>query len=125
MMPLGGIMLRISGFLVALLLALSLSLPASARGRVFVGIGVGPVFPFYDPWYYPPYAYYPYPPPAYYPPPPPAYYPPTYAPAAPVAAAPSANCTRFTGDATSDDSGKPFYGVACMQADGKWHIVDN
>jgi len=119
-------MLRISGFLisgfvVALLLAVSWSQPASARGRVFVGIGLGPVFPFYDPWYYPPYAYYPYPPPVYYPPPAPVY----YAPPAPVAAAPATNCTRFNGDAVSDDSGRPFYGIACMQADGKWHIVGN
>ena len=122
-------MLRSSGFLIssfvaALLLALSLSVPASAHGRVFVGIGLGPVFPFYDP-----YPYYPAPAYAYYPPP--VYYPPTYyAPAPvyytqPVAAAPSANCTRFTGDAVNDDSGQPFYGIACMQADGKWHIVDN
>ena len=117
-------MLRISGFLAALLLALSVSLPASAHGRVFVGIGFGPVFPFYDPWYYPAYAYYP--PPVYYPPPAPVYYAPTYyAPPAPVAAAPSVNCTRFKGDAVNDDSGEPFYGIACMQADGKWHIVDN
>jgi len=114
-------MLRISGFVAALLLALSMSLPASAHGHVSVGIGIGTVFPFYDPWYYsrPAYAYYP--PPVYYPPPAPVY----YAPTAPVAAVPSTNCTRFKGDAINDDTGEPFYGIACMQADGKWHIVDN
>ena len=115
-------MSRISGFLVALLLALSVSVPASAHGRVFVGIGLGPVFPFYDPYpYYPAPAYAYYPPPVYYPPPTPVY----YTQPAPVAAAPAINCTRFNGDAISDDNGQPFYGIACMQADGKWHIVDN
>jgi hypothetical protein len=23
-----------------------------------------------------------------------------------------------------DDTGRPFYGVACLQADGRWHIVE-
>lgn len=106
-------------FLAVLLVTFALSFPAAAHTRVFLGFGFGPYLPFYDPYYYypPPYAYYP----------PPVYYAPSYAPVyytAPVAqAAPSVNCLRFDGDATNDQTGEPFYGLACVQSDGKWHIV--
>ena len=54
------------------------------------------------------------PPPVYYAPPPAAY----YAPPQPR------NCQTFNGDASIDASGAPFYGTACLQADGRWHIVN-
>ena len=83
------------------------------------------------PGYYPPPpgypqapGYYP-PPPGYYPPPPAYYYPPPaayYAP--PAAAAPAPRCRTYNGDASLDDSGQPFYGTACLEADGRWHIVN-
>jgi len=28
-------------------------------------------------------------------------------------------------DGTNDDTGQPFYGIACLQADGRWHIVED
>jgi hypothetical protein len=110
------------GFLVALLAAIAFSAPAVAQhhghghSRVFFDFDI---FPPYYPGYYPGY----YPPPAYYyPPPPPVYYaPPVYAAPPP---APAQNCRRFNGDASLDASGAPFYGTACLQADGRWHIVN-
>ena len=58
----------------------------------------------------------------------PVYYAPYYAPPPrvvyverPPAAPP---CRRFDGDATIDDSGQPFYGVACLLSDGRWHIAN-
>ena len=126
---------RTFGFLAALAAGLAFSVPASAdwhgghgdshhgdfhhggfhhdhfHGRVFLGFG--PFWPYYDPFFYP---Y-----PAYYGPP---YYAAPYgAPAATIS--PQANCIQFNGDATNDQTGQPFYGTACMQADGKWHIVGN
>jgi len=120
-------------FLAVLLLVLVASAPAYAR--VFVSLGF-PFFPFYGPaYYYPPPAYAYYPPPYYYPPQP-GYYPPQqgYAAPAPDAYAQSApsntvspsatkNCKTFHGDATIDSSGKPFHGRACLEADGRWHVV--
>jgi hypothetical protein len=85
--------------------------------RFFFGFGgfVGA-----DPFYYSPYYYDPY----YYPP---TYYvPPAYAApgAAPGVYAPTAgSCRQFSGDATVDASGQPFFGTACLGADGKWHIT--
>lgn len=81
------------------------------RGHVFLGFGGlwGPGV------YGPPYYYYP---PAYYPPPVAPYYTP-----APAYAAPSGNCRQFNGDARIDASGQPFYGTACLGADGRWHIT--
>jgi hypothetical protein len=114
-------------FWAALFLALVASFPAAAHSRVFVGLGFGPFFvpgpyygyypwPYYPPYYYaPPYGYYP-PPYAYYPPPPAAFRPP--APGA------SSHCREYRGDAIIDGANQPFYGTACLQADGKWHIVD-
>lgn len=32
-------------------------------------------------------------------------------------------CRQFHGDATIDASGQPFYGTACFESDGRWHIV--
>jgi len=120
-------------FLAVLLFALVVSAPAHAR--VFVSFGF-PFFPFYGPaYYYPPPAYY-YPPPYSYPPQ--GYYPPQQGYAAPDAYAQSApqsapaqtvsptaskNCRTYKGDATIDSSGKPFYGRACLEADGHWHVV--
>jgi len=126
---------RTFGFVAALAAGLALSVPANAdwhgghggghggfhhdhfHGGVF--FGVGPFWPYYDPFFYPYPAYYgpPYYP--YYP------YPAPYAAPAPITVAPQANCVRFNGDATNDQTGQPFYGTACMQADGKWHIVGN
>lgn len=131
---------RTYGFLAALTAGLALSAPAHAdsrghgggghggfhhggfhhdhfHGRVFLGFGgFGPFWPYYDPYFYPYPAYYG---------PPPAYYPAPYGAPAPATVAPQANCIRFNGDATNDQTGQPFYGTACMQADGKWHIVGN
>ena len=108
----------------ALTLALLASLPVAANARVFVGVGVG--IP--GPYYYPPPVYYA-PPPVYYvPPPPPVYYAPApvYTPAPAAAApAPANNCRQYNGDATIDGQNQPFYGTACLQADGKWHIMNN
>jgi len=97
------------------------SVPAQARTHVFLG------FNFYAPapWYYaPPRVYYVAPPPpVYYPLPPPtafSYPPPvTYAPAP----APAPFGREYSGDATIDGSGQPFYGAACLEADGRWHIL--
>jgi hypothetical protein len=109
---------RFLRFVAVFALALTASLPASAHSRFFFGFGFPLFFPaYYD---YPPHYYYP--PPAYYYPPP-VYYAP--APAAYVAPAPTVNCRRFQGDGTDDDTGQPFFGIACMQADGRWHIVGN
>jgi hypothetical protein len=96
-------------------IALAAIVPATAEARVFVGVGVG---------VYGPPAYY-YPPPAYYYPPPPAYY---YSPApvyvAPPAPASNVQCREYQGNATIDGSEQPFYGRACLQPDGRWHIVN-
>jgi hypothetical protein len=117
-------------FLAVLLLALAVSLPAAAdprghRGghggwghphsRVYFSFGFGPFFAPY------PYPYYYYPPPVYYAPPP-VY----YVPAPTVVQVPAAKpyCRVFRGDATIDANGRPFYGTACLQPDGKWYIVD-
>jgi hypothetical protein len=35
----------------------------------------------------------------------------------------SPDCRTFHGDATIDASQKRFYGSACLEADGRWHIV--
>ena len=96
---------------------LAIGVPAAAQARVFVGVGIG--VPVYRP-YYPVYA----PPPVYYPPamvyaPPPVVVAPT-----PVVAAPAATCRQYRGDATVDGANQPFYGMACLQADGRWHIVN-
>lgn len=100
-------------------IALALALPgvAQARSHVFLGFNFGA-----PAYYYPPPVYYA-PPPVYYAPPPPVV---IYQPPAPVYAAPaptvSSNCRTFNGDATIDASGQPFYGTACLESDGRWHI---
>ncbi len=104
----------------ALSLALVAGLPGSADARVFVGVGIG--LP--GPYYYPPPAYY-YPPPPVYYAPPPVYYAPAPAPAPVAAPQPTSNCRQYNGDATIDGQNQPFYGTACLQADGKWHIMNN
>ena len=108
----------IAAVAVGLLTAVAASAPAEARdhGHVFFGFrGFWPAYPYYGyPFaYYPPYDY----PPYYYPPPAAYYYPP------PAYPAPATNCRRFNGDASIDASGAPFYGTACLQADGRWHIA--
>ncbi len=117
-------------FLAVLLFALVVSAPAHARVFVSFGFPFFPFFPFFGPaYYYPPPAYYP--PPYYYPPPQQGYYAPdAYAQTAPQSApaqtvSPSAskNCRTYRGDATIDSSGKPFYGRACLESDGRWHVV--
>ena len=125
--------------LAALPLLVAASHPAAAHGgstRVFLGFNVGvPVYgpppAYYAPppvYYYPPPPVYYAPPPAYYAPPP-AYYapPPAVAepppPPAPAAAPQASGCRTFNGDASIDDNGQPFYGTACLQSDGRWHIV--
>lgn len=130
-------MLRYFGaFLLAAIMTVGTSLPAAADGHfhhfrghshVVVGLGFGPLF--YRPYYYSPYYY---PPPVYYAPPPYYYYGPSYwgpgpyyYPPAPVVAAPrpTIRCRVFRGDGTDDDTGQPFYGTACLESDGRWHIV--
>ena len=109
--------------------AVAVGLPAATQARGFVGVRLG--VPVYGPAYYPAY----YPPPVYYPPPAVVYAPPpvVYAPTpvaaapapAPVVAAPdTGHCRQYRGDATIDGRNQPFYGTACVQADGKWHIVN-
>jgi len=109
-----------SRILAVLAVALLWASPADARGPQS-HFSFGFAFPFYvgPPAYYPA-------PPAYYYPPPPVYYVeprPTYVTPTP-AQAPPANCRRFNGDATFDANGQPFYGTACLGADGRWHIVN-
>jgi hypothetical protein len=110
------------------LAVLAMGLPAAAQARVFVGVGIG--VPVYGPRYYYP-AYYPPAPAYYYPPPAVVYAPPpvVVAPtpvAAPVAAPAAApgNCRQYQGNATVDGANQPFYGTACLQSDGRWHIVN-
>ncbi len=108
-------MLKLLKFLAVALVVAVAALPgmASAHGhhhgsRVFIGVG----------GYWGPPAYYYYPPPAYY------YYPPP--PVAYVTPAPpyqSSYCRQFNGDASIDANGAPFYGTACLGADGRWHIT--
>ena len=112
-------MLRFFGVLAAVLLV---SAPALADGwgrhhhghrgyrtSVFLGFNFGPPVYYRAPVYY-------YPPPVYYVPPPPVYYAPTYY-------APAPTCRQFSGDATIDGSGRPFYGRACLGPGGVWHIA--
>ena len=96
------------------------STPAAAHGhggsRFVFGFNFGPPCCYWGPHYYAPaYSYYPPPPPVVYAPPPAAYYAPPPAPAP--------YCRDYHGDATIDGQGQPFYGRACLQADGRWHIV--
>jgi hypothetical protein len=117
--------------LAAVPLLVAASHPAAAHGsggtHVFLGFNVG--VPVYGPpvYYAPaPVYYYPPPPPVYYAPPPAYYAPPpaVVAPPPPPVAAPQASgCRTFHGDASIDDNGEPFYGTACLQSDGRWHIV--
>ena len=112
-------LLKIIVFMAALL-ALTAPGGRPAEARVFVGVGIG--VPAYPAYYYPPPPVYYVPPPVYYAPPPPVV---VYQPPAPVYAAPApapSNCRTYNGDATIDASGRPFYGTACLGADGRWHI---
>ncbi len=112
----------ISAVLLALLAVAALAPAAEARTRVFVGVNAGfgpyPYYPHHRGYYGAP-AYYYGPPPVYYAPPPPVVY---YQPP-PVYRAPS-NCRTWNGDADVDATGQPFYGTACLGADGRWHIVN-
>jgi len=90
--------------------------PASAHSHVFLGFGFSYYAPY--PYYYPPYYYY-YPPPVYYAPPVVYYSAPAY-----YAQPSPQNCRTFQGDATNDQTHQPFYGTACLWADGKWHIAN-
>jgi hypothetical protein len=90
---------------------------AHSHSRFVFGFNLGPPCCYWGPpRYYAP-AYY-YPPPVAYVPPPPVYYAPPPPPAGPV-------CRDYHGDATIDGQGTPFYGRACLEADGRWHIVSN
>ncbi len=110
-------MRRIAALFAALCLAMAVAGPAAAHTRVVLGFGavVGP-----PAYYYPPPVY-------YYPPPPVYYYPPaptvTYMPAPAATPAPQRYCREYQGNATIDGSQQPFYGTACLEPDGKWHIV--
>jgi hypothetical protein len=84
-----------------------------------------------DSWYYYPAPVYPYPDPyalpvVVAPPgPPPGAPPPGVAPPPPVAAAPPPNapyCREYHGDAIINGNNQPFYGTACLEQDGAWHI---
>ena len=121
--------LRIVAVLAAVMaFGLMASAPASADGwhgrgghshsRFVFGFNFGAPSYWGPPGYYAP-AYY-YPPPVYYAPPPPVY----YAPPQVAAPAPAPYCRDYRGDATLDGQGTPFYGRACLQADGRWHIVN-
>ena len=103
--------------------------PADARTHVTLGVGFFFPVPLYvapPVVYYPPPAYY-YPPPAYYYPAPPVYVVPR-APAygyAPPPRRTAKTCRTYRGDATIDATGDAFFGTACLEADGRWHIVAN
>jgi hypothetical protein len=85
-----------------------------------------------DSWYYYPAPVYPYPDPYALPmvvappgpplgaPPPPA----VAAPPPPVASAPpnAPYCREYHGDAIINGNNQPFYGTACLEQDGAWHI---
>lgn len=75
---------------------------------VFIGGGAVLPFgyPYYDPYYYDyPGAW-------------------TYVVPSPLYAAPLAGqCRTFEGDARIAGTSQPFYGSACMQPDGQWHIA--
>ena len=48
-------------------------------------------------------------------------------PAPPVAAAPppaAPYCREYHGNAIINGSNQPFYGTACLEQDGAWHIVN-
>jgi len=70
--------------------------------------------------------------PIYYYPPPPVYYypaPPVYYVPAPTRyyvrrAYARTYCREFQGNAIIDDTGGPFFGTACLEPDGRWHIVN-
>jgi hypothetical protein len=113
---------RIAWIVLAVAIVFATASSAEARSRFSFGIGLNFGVPccYYAPapYYYP--AYYPayYPPPYYYPPAPPAYYAPAYyGPAA------APQCREWRGDAKNEQTGQPFYGTACLQPDGRWHIV--
>ena len=128
--------------LAAVIAALTLVLvghPAEARTHVSVGLAfIAPMYPpaaYYPPppvYYAPPPVYYA-PPPVYYAPPPSVYYapPPVYVvpqqPAYRTVPQPQRQtqrtCRTWRGDATIDANGDPFYGTACLESDGLWHIV--
>jgi hypothetical protein len=121
-------------FLAVLLLALAIGAPASADSRTYISVGTvygsGPHYRHHDYRPYPRHYYYGPPPVVYYVPAPRVYYPPpppvVYVPAPAVvmpSAPPQAYCRGFQGDATFDESGRPFYGTACLEPDGRWHIV--
>ena len=114
----------IRGLVAALLVALT-ALPfasAMARTRVHAGVGLG-----FGTWPYrrwPPRYYFP--PPVYVvprtvwvAPPPPIY----FTPMPPPATVTPRQCRVFSGDATNDQTGQPFFGRACLWPDGQWHIV--
>jgi hypothetical protein len=105
--------------ILAVLLLIGYAAPAAARTHVVLGFGAV----FAPAPYYPAPAYY-YPPPAYYYPAPAYYYPPAYyAPGPTVTPGPQRYCREYQGNATIDGSSQPFYGTACLEPDGKWHIV--
>jgi len=74
---------------------------------VIVGGAVLPfAYPYYDPYYYDtPGAW-------------------TYVAPSPIYAAPlPGQCRTFQGNALVAGSNQPFYGQACLQPDGQWHIA--
>lgn len=79
----------------------------------FGGFGFGPYFGY--PYYYPYYYGYPYP----Y-----GYAPDAYVVPSPLYSVPSpGQCRTFNGDALIAGTNQPFYGTACWQSDGAWHIT--
>lgn len=98
----------------ATLVFTSAAADAHGHSRFVFGFNFGVPCCAWGPRYYEPAYYYP-PPPVYYAPPP-VYY-------APPAARPAPACRDYHGDATVDAQGTPFYGRACLGADGRWHIV--
>jgi hypothetical protein len=44
-------------------------------------------------------------------------------PGATVTPAPQQTCREYQGDAIVNGTNQPFYGTACLEADGQWHIV--
>ncbi len=113
--------------LAAVIAALTLVLighPAEARTHVSVGLAF--IAPMYPPaaYYAPPPVYYA-PPPVYYAPPPVYVVPqrPAYRAAPQPQRQAQRTCRTWRGDATIDANGDPFYGTACLESDGLWHIV--
>ena len=114
----GAATLRIAAVVATGLALAAVVAPSAAEARGFVGFSAA--FPLFGPAY-------PYPPPVYGPPPAVVYAPspPAVAPAPPrpAAGAHGGNCREYQSAVTIDGRPQQTYGLACLQPDGSWRIV--